>query len=276
MSTFDAANYYFSGQGVAMVGLKDPVTGEALGLRPVGNVPDLKISVATTIVEHKGSQDGQRATDKRLQTETKVNLSMTIENWNAKNLALVSRGQATLIGSGSVASGSPESLKCFPGLVTRLAHIKVSNVVVKQNTTTLTEYTDGVTPWDYKLNPDAGSIMLNDGVDEAYDAFVPGSPVSDSYTLTISYDYAGQYLVDGLTQPLTDNWVRFEGLNTVETNEPVVVDIFRFSNDPFKELALISDTFGQFTLEGTVLKDDSRLSGSKYFSVKKLINALAD
>jgi hypothetical protein len=38
-----------------------------------------------------------------------------------------------------------------------------------------------------------------------------------------------------------------------------------------RELALISDTFGQFVLEGTVLKDATRPPGmSAYFQVKKL------
>jgi len=46
--------------------------------------------------------------------------------------------------------------------------------------------------------------------------------------------------------------------------------VFRFSNDPLKELLLLSDTFGQFAIEGSVLKDDTRLYGSNYFSIKKL------
>jgi hypothetical protein len=33
---------------------------------------------------------------------------------------------------------------------------------------------------------------------------------------------------------------------------------------------MLSDTYGQFQLEGSVLKDDTRQTGSKYFSVKKL------
>ena len=93
MSTFDAANWYFSGQGVIMVGRRDPITGNPIGLRPVGNCPEMRIAVATTVVNHKGSQDGQRATDARLQTEVKVTCSITVENWNAKNLAEATRGR---------------------------------------------------------------------------------------------------------------------------------------------------------------------------------------
>jgi len=267
MSTFDAANHYFSGQGVVMIGRRDPTTGNPIGLRPVGNVPDMKLAIGTTVVEHKGSQDGQRATDARLQTEIKVNCTITIENWIAANLAKALRGDATTLASGTA---TDEAIIGFPGLVTALRYIKVAAVVVKQGATTLTRYTDGTVPWDYKLNADAGSIMLNDAVLMAYVGYVPTSPVTAGAALTVSYTYVSQQLVDPLTQALNDSWLRFEGLNTVEENAPVIVDIFRFSNDPLKELALLSDTFGQFVLEGAVLKDDTRLSGSKYFSIKRL------
>jgi len=268
MSTFDAANWYFSGQGVIMIGRRDPITGNPIGLRPVGNCPEMRLTVATTVVNHKGSQDGQRATDARLQTEVNVTASFTCENWNARNLAEATRGSDTLIPAGSVVN---EAAKAFPGLVTALRYIKVNGVVVKKGATTLTKYTDGTVPWDYKLNPEAGSIMFNDGDLMDFAGFVPSSPPDpDGDDLTVSYSYEEQYLVSSLTRPITDNWLRFEGLNTIEENSPVIVDVFRFSNDPLKELALLSDTFGQFVIEGSVLKDDTRLSGSNYFSIKKL------
>jgi len=272
MPTFDAANWYFSGQGVIMVGRRDPITGNPIGLRPVGNCPDMKLGVTTTVVDHKGSQDGQRATDARLQTEIKVSCSITVENWNAKNLAEATRGSDTLIPMGTVTN---EDVPAFPGLVSSLRYIKVNGVVVKQGGSTLTQYTDGTVPWDYKLNPEAGSIMMNDGILMDYAAYAETSPASEGDTLTVSYSYDEQYVVDSLTRPITDNWLRFEGLNTIEENSPVIVDVFRFSNDPLKELALLSDTFGQFVIEGSVLKDDTRLYGSNYFSIKKL-KAAAD
>jgi hypothetical protein len=270
MSTFDAANWYFSGQGVIMVGRRDPVTGNPIGLRPIGNCPDMRITTATTVVNHKGSQDGQRATDARLQTEINVTCSITVENWNAKNLGEATRGADTLIPAGSTVD---EDIMAYPGLVTSLRYVTVSNVVVKQDATQLVEYTDGTVPWDYKLNKDAGSIMLNDGILIEFASYVETSPASAGDSLKVSYNYGEQYLVSALTRPITDNWLRFEGLNTVEENSPVIVDVFRFSNDPLKELALLSDTFGQFVIEGSVLKDDTRLSGSNYFSIKKLKTA---
>lgn len=268
MSTFDAANWYFSGQGVIMVGRRDPITGNPIGLRPVGNCPEMRLGVATTVVNHKGSQDGQRATDARLQTEVNVTCSITVENWNAKNLSEATRGSDTLLPAGHAIN---EDLRGFPGLVTSLRYIDVKNVVIRAGGSPLVIYTDGTVPWDYKLNPAAGSIMLNDGLLMDQAAYAPASPADPAGDeLTATYDYGEQYVVDALTRPITDNWLRFEGLNTIEENSPVIVDVFRFSNDPLKELALLSDTFGQFVIEGSVLKDDTRLFGSNYFSIKKL------
>lgn len=268
MATFDAANWYFSGQGVIMVGRRDPITGNPIGLRPVGNCPEMRLTVGTTVVNHKGSQDGQRATDARLQTEVNVTASITVENWNAKNLAEATRGDDLLIAGGSAVN---EPIFAFPGLVTSLRYIDVQGVVVKQGGTSLVAYTDGTVPWDYKLNESAGSIMMNDGVLMDLADYTPASPPEpEGDELTANYSYGEQYLVSALTRPITDNWLRFEGLNTIESNSPVIVDVFRFSNDPLKELALLSDTFGQFIIEGSVLKDDTRLSGSNYFSIKKL------
>ena len=269
MSTFDAANWYFSGQGVIMVGRRDPITGNPVGLRPVGNCPEMRLAIATTVVNHKGSQDGQRATDARLQTEVNVTCSITVENWNAKNLAEATRGDDLLIPAGSYS----EQLMVVPGMVTSLRYIDVDGVVVSGGSpgAPLTLYTDGTEPWDYKLNAAAGSIMMNDGILMDLDAYAPSSPMDPEGDLvTVNYTYGEQYLVSAMTRPITDNWLRFEGLNTIESNSPVIVDVFRFSNDPLKELALLSDTFGQFVIEGAVLKDDTRLVGSNYFSIKKL------
>lgn len=341
-SKFDAGNHYFSGQGVVMIGQRDPVTGLPTGLRALGNCSDLKITIATTVIDHKGSQDGQRAIDSRLQTETKATASVTLESWIAANLAKALRGDSTVIGGGAVTA---ELVNGFPGLVSGFQFINIASLVLTgPGPTVLTAYVDTVTPYDYKVNLDAGSIQLNDGsavalaglitaVGTAVTAGTAGattaltvantaaigdtvylsgftgtnasalngktatitaaSPTAISVAvntaaltitfttgkvtflnspvaLSAAYSYGGQTLTSALTQPLPNSFLRFEGLNTVETNSPVVVELFKFSNDPLKEMALISDTYGQFQLEGALLSDSLRLTGSKYFSVKQL------
>ena len=73
-----------------------------------------------------------------------------------------------------------------------------------------------------------------------------------------------------MTSLSTEKYMRFEGLNTADGGNPVVVEVFRFIVDPLKELALIGDGIGQFVLDGNVLADSLQVTGSKFFKVTLL------
>lgn len=332
MSTWDGNNYYYSGQGVVLLGDRD-ATGKPKGLIPVGNVSDLKISVSTSVVEHKESQTGSRGIDLRLTTETKANLSMTMENFDSVTLAAALRGTRTEKAASAVVA---EAVKWYGGKVMPLKYVKVDTVLVKRGATSLVAYTNDSTPYDYKLNADAGSIMLNDGSMAVVSAITTGgvapsaisvgtttsvtvantavvgdkvvftgfagadaalvngkvativtasstvvtinintlgktitigTPLScfDGQALAVDYNFAGQNLIDALMTSTSEKYLRFEGLNTADGNNPVVVEIFKFSTDPLKELALIGDGIGQHVLDGNVLADTLQTSGSKFF-----------
>lgn len=158
MATWDAVDHYYSGQGVVM-GAERDANGKPKGFVAFGNVSDLKITVSTSVTEHKESHTGQRGTDKRLTTETKCAFSMTLENFIAKNLADALRGSATKL---KAANATNVPLKAYLGKVAALPHIKVSNVVLT-GSGALTAYVNDTTPYDYMVNPDAGSVKFNDG-----------------------------------------------------------------------------------------------------------------
>lgn len=338
---FETQNQYFSGQGVVMIGARD-ANGNAAGLVPLGDCSALQLTINTTVVNHKGSQDGQRAIDKRLQTETNVTATLTIDNWSAANLAIGLRGVENSIAAGSVAA---EAVNGYPGMVSPLQHVDISSLVLTMNATPLVAYSAPGTPYDYKFNAEAGSFMLDDGSTgnvppnlgqtptgvtvgatteitvAAPTGYTPavGDPVvlsgftgangavlnvgrtqisavsagnitvaidttTDTITfatakvffplaavaLSAAYSYSAQYEIDALTEPLHQVFLRFEGLNTLDTNNPVIVEIPNFSYDPLKEMALLTDTFSQVQLEGTVLYDPLQQTGSKYFRVRKL------
>lgn len=328
--------HYYSGQGIVLVA-KRGTDGKPMGFRPVGNVSDLKVAIAVSTIEHKESTTGQRGIDLRLTTETKASLNFTLENFKAKNLADSLRGEATVVPGATVTS---QAAKFYAGLIVALGKVQVSGVVVKQGATPLVVYVNDTTPWDYKLNTDAGSVLFNDGSAVAFSAAgetitaitvgattslaIASSPVAvgalltpygltgadaaflngkaftvlsnngtavviaavttakvitatgtpkavyDGMAILLDYTYAAQFQIDALTQPSSELFMRFEGLNTAEGNSPVIVEVFRFLTDPLKELSLISDTVQQFVLEGSVLADVTRPTGSKYFLAQKL------
>lgn len=336
--TYETNTKYYSGQGQVLIAQRDSL-GNPKGFRAIGNVSALKIAIATSVIEHKESMTGQRGTDKRLTTEVKVNLSMTVENFSSKNLADALRAAYTLKPATAV---TDEAVKGYPGTITGLKALKVSGFALKQNAVTLTPYTNDATPWDYLLNAEAGSFQLNNGSvlamdklgivasavtvgattaitvanncavgDQVYLRGFTGADAADlnnkSFTvltvvgggtgitvnanttaktitvaagtrvtwdgmvMAVDYTPAVQEKVDALTEGAKEVWMRFEGLNTAEDESPVVVNVFKFSTDPLKELDLIADTLQQFVLEGSVLADSQRITGSNYFTVDKLV-----
>lgn len=334
---WDVVDHYYSGQGIVMLAQRD-ANGDPKGFAPIGNVSDLKLSVKTSVLEHKESKTGQRATDLRITTETTCSLSMTVENFIAQNLADALRGTAAVKAGASVVA---QSVKAYFGKVASLGKVKVSAVAVKISSTSLTAYTNDATPWDYKVNLDAGSILINDGAATALDKLgangalaLTGITVGATTTLTavntlvagqkvvvggatganaadingkvltvlgstgtaftvaldtstktivgtaakvfvegdavaVDYTYAAQYEVEALTEGVKELYMRFEGLNTADENAPVIVEVFKFSTDPLKDLSLISDKIQEFVLEGSVLADSSKVTGSKFFKVLK-------
>lgn len=255
---WETVSNYYSGQGVVMIGPRDTAGTSAKpgGLLEVGNVSELKLSVNTSTVEHKETTTGARAIDLRLTTEIKANLMMTIENFSAKNLAQALRGKSAAVTTGTVTA---EAVKAYPGFIMPLAHIKVSAVVIK--TTGGSPVTLTVDD-DYSVNLEAGSIKWLEG---------GANSLTAGQEVTVAYSYAAQNKVEALTEPMPTIWMRFEGLNTADTNKPVVIDVFKFSTDPLKELDLIGDKVNAFALEGTILADLSQPSGqSRYFATRLL------
>jgi len=167
MSTWDGNNFYFSGQGVVLIGERDSVTGKPKGLRSVGNVTDLSINTVVETLEHKESQTGQRSIDLRLTTQTTVEVTATLENFIAENLKLALRGDTTAIKAGTVVD---EEVKFYAGKVSAAENIKVSSFVIGVGVNDLTLFVDDDTPYDYKLNTEAGSVLFNDGSQTPVDA----------------------------------------------------------------------------------------------------------
>lgn len=254
MAKWDKKTHYYSGQGVVLIGEYNDA-GQVTGLEPVGNVPSLKIGIETSSVEHKESQSGQRAVDLRLATEIKTRLSATLENFDRAGLAMALRGEYAAIAAG-MATDVP--LACYPGKVVALPHIKISGLTLEKDSVPLKEYTSDDQPWDYKINAEAGSVRFNDTMSTA--------SVAAGDALTAAYSYAAQARVDALTTSPQPRFLRFEGLNTVDGNNPVVVEAFRFVIDPAKELALIAgEEVASFELEGSLMADSTRAAGSKFF-----------
>jgi len=248
---------FYSGQGVVLIGEKDSVTGNAKGLLPLANVPDLKLSISETIEEHKESQTGQRGVDKRRVKETKVNFSATLESLHTANLALAQRASVTPVVAGSAVD---EQVIAYLGKTVALAHLKVSTVVVKSDDAVPVTYE---VDKNYTLNAEVGSINILTDVEQTARGAVAN--IAENDVLEISYSYAAQTKISAMTEASKSYWMRFEGLNTEDGNKAVVVNVFQVSPSLLKELSLINENQANLPLEGTAELDITRTSGSKFY-----------
>lgn len=233
---------YFSGQGKVYVA---PVTAGAPGaFRFVGNVPELNVQLETDVLEHKESTSGQRLTDVRLIRGKSAKFNFALEEFNKDNLALALYGAATTIASGSV-TGEVLPSAIAVGDYVRTKFPKISTVVVKDSAGTPATL---VLDTDYEItSADHGTIkFLN----------VTGF----TQPFKVDYAYAEVSNINMFTQGFQERWVKFDGLNTVDANKPVLVELYKVSFDPTERLDLIADDIQKFPLAGNALYDDSKES----------------
>jgi len=252
---------YFSGQGLILLATKDGTTGEPEGFTPVGNVTALGVTTEITKDEHKESMTGLRAVDKVLSTETKVNFSMTMESINQENLAYALRGTTSDVAGGSQAA---TAYTAKLGKIVPLGYIQVSSVVIQDDADTIT-YVEGD---NYRIDVAAGSIYFFTTAEQT--AASAGDMIADDDEVHIAFDYADQKVMQAMVSATQTRWVRFEGLNTADSNNPVVVDMFKVETDLLAELSFISDDIQGMEVTGVVLSDDTRQTGSKHFKQTSL------
>lgn len=246
---------YFSGQGIVMLATRD-VNGNPEGFVNIGNVSALSISQEQTKVEHTESSTGNRSVDAVITTDTTVSVSMTLEAIHKENLALGMFGSATTVAAGAVTN---ESVKAYLGKTVALSKPNVSAVVVTDVGGVIT-YILGS---NYTINAEAGSINILDSAAQA----LATNPITEGQLLEVDYTFTAHDKMNAFTTAAPERWLRFEGLNTADGNKPVIVNIYKFRFDPFAELALINDEFAQFVVEGEVLSDATKTSGSKHYDV---------
>jgi hypothetical protein len=95
------ATYYFSGQGSFYVAERDSA-GLPRNFVDLCNVSAMEISIDITKFEHKESKTGQRAIDLTIIQEKNGTFTMTMENVNTFNLALVMFGTKAVVPGAAV------------------------------------------------------------------------------------------------------------------------------------------------------------------------------
>jgi hypothetical protein len=231
---------YFSGQGRVYIGTRDS-NGNPQSMRWLGNVPELKVSLNVETIEHKESYSGQRLTDLSLIKGKNGEFTCAVENFSIENLELTLYGQTSSVTAGTVTN---EALPtgAVAGGVYLLANQFVSAVTVKDSAATPATLTAGT---HYKVHAEQGAIeILNVGT------------FTQPFKVDYSYGAAKRLAMFKSAQP--EVWLRFDGLNTADSNTRVIVDLYRVVLNPTKDFSLIGDDIQKFELSGRVLADTTK------------------
>ena len=234
-------SYYASFQGRVYLGKRD-INGLPIEVRSPGNVADLKLSLKTEVLEHYESQSGQRSLDHRMIKSKSATINLSIEEFTKENLALALYGTHVVTTGGTVTDEPVGGAAPVVGDRYFLAHPKVSTLVVKDSAGTPATLTLGT---HYTADTDFGALQFLDttGLTAPFKA---------------SYAFGDVSEIGIFTQPLPERYLRLEGLNTAQGNAKVLVELYRVAFDPLKELALISNEYNKFDLEGSLLADSTK------------------
>jgi len=243
------ADFSYIGKGKFLIAPYD-ATG---GLRPIGNVSNLEISVAEEekfIGEFQSSGGGKANSIRRI---TGVSLNVSMIDRIAENIALAFKGSTTSVTGAAVVS---EVHKGWHGKYFVLDKpIGVTAIVVKD----ITDVTTYSAVTDYNVASDNSITVLSTGT------------ITDGQVLHVSYSFTVHNRIETLTNSGIEYKGVFMGLNEAQSDKQVIVTIHRLKFGAASAFALISDDFSPMDIIGEALSDGTIVTAglSKYFKVQQ-------
>lgn len=245
---------YMSGQGKVMVA--DVANGVPGVFRRVFDAAEFTISGDIEIEEVTENESGNRLTALRQQGAKKMNVSFKLRHWTDKNNAMMLYSVPQLIAASTVSN------EVFPNPVAvgdfvRLQKPRVSSVVITDSAgspATLTANTH------YRVtSADHGTIeILN------LASFVQ--------PLKAAYSFAAHVNTPMFSTGIVERWFRFEGVNTANANEPFLVELYRVSMDPVRNLELINSRTWEGDMQGSALYDETKAADTVLGQFGRVVN----
>ena len=199
----------------------------------VGNAPTVSLALGSETSNKTESFSGNRLQIGQLDRGKTATLTLTLDEWLVQNLVLgLYASQLDIPGGTVTAEPLPGAL--IEGDFVRLDHQFIDDLVLTAGGTALVEGTN------YRIESAAGGLI------EMLQA--------QATAATAAYEYADANNLTIFTQRPPERWLFLDGINT-ETNESVLVDLYRCKFNPVGELGLIHDEYGNLPLTGTVLYD---------------------
>lgn len=258
---------YNLGRGVLMISQLDSSTGRPIEYRDLGNAPAFSLGIDIEELLHQSSRLGLRTVDKRLVISQTANVSFTLEELSADNLALFFSG-ATATATNPAVVGLTiyqVSASLVKGRWYQLQHQTsgVRAMGIAAADVTVTEDADGtpnvlVLGTDYTVDEEMGMVFI-----------LPGGGASEGETLSLTLAAeagapANVTQTTGLQVSGVDYAIKFLGVNPADDDQRFELELHSVQISAEGDFSLISEgdlTQMQFT--GAAQRNEQALGTSK-------------
>lgn len=88
-----------------------------------------------------------------------------------------------------------------------------------------------------------------------------------AYNGTAGTGGVGEEVIEAFNATRVDYYMKFEGMNTLESKNPITVNLFKVDLSPPSSLSLISEDLVGLEMTGSVLYDDLNSAQGGYFTI---------
>ena len=223
-----------------------------------GNVPALNLKLSTDATNKTESFSGKRLQYGRLQKGTTAQLDITFDEWLPKNIAAAIWASQVELAADTV-TGELLEAGLAAGDFVKLDGQFVSSLVLTDSNATPATLVLGT---DYRIeSPNTGLIELLNVTGKT-------QPLKAAYATEAAEAFTM------FTAPPPERYILLDGVNT-ETNEPVIVTLYRCKFDPVGDLSFINDDYGNFQLSGSVLYDVQNAANSELGGFGRIVQKAA-
>lgn len=243
------ASKYYYGQGKVWAATIDPITKLPNDdFEWLGNIPAFVLNFDVDVVEHNESNTGDRLPDLRVENRKNISGTVTFEEWDRENLGKILYAKTAIKTTASV---TEEEHTAKIGYSFSLNNINIASFTSLTDDGATTTYVNGT---DYSIDSKSGMITIP-----------TGTSIADESIVEANYSFGQHADINPYAGQNIDRWFRFNGLNSADDNNPVIIDIVRARIMPPNTMELIGDEMSQLECElGTLYQEVLDVSGGDY------------
>jgi|GEM_PF-4581615 len=244
----------FSGVGIVSLYKRDAVTGlPSAGGFDFGETSKLDLTNQSPKVEMATSRSPDRGTAFSMAQSKTGAVAIEVKTLSDPMLALLTNGVWTEAAASAAVVGWTAPAGLAVGQIIKLPHQNVSAVAVKDSAGSPATLVAGT---DYELDAVGGTIKVKN---------------LGSYVQPLKADYTpGAVKILGALKAADEDFIlHFNGTNA-QDNSRLILEVFRFRPAPEGAIALINTEYGNYQINGSMQKDETKAAssaGGQYYKI---------